>query len=645
MDYLCGQHLHESALDDLTLETDSKAVTNTRNGDKHVSVLDRFAETIGRRRLRNDPHSTTALGDSEEEVAIKILNPIGFRLQSPSTCSTATIVREGEPLGDDIRTGLRPMTEKNVYWLVSPTSRNFKAYLDAAANCIQDKGESTQTITTALEKGSPHKGIRMSMIAAYLDPKTGILHEIPLTKCIEIWGHAPFGSSEKEFEEMMDAIEKVNDGQAPDPSTTPDAHVMQNQCGLVRATVAQNCTMYCSRLDAYILVPAIPPKYLRWLRQRRAVTKEIRNMLRLGRHKNVVHLYQVLELIQDSKSVMFLVLELVRGGELFELISVNAKEDAHAQSIPNKEEQDEAIMFKFFQELVSGIAYCHAHGVAHRDLKPENLLVHTCLNGERILKIADFGLSAPFSAHLRRMDGANAWDRIPLCGDGFLMERNKVTSPVKGSDPLPSSPGPITGLSPIMISHVNSLKAMGSTALSFLTCGNVDNVTECLPKQNQGSMTNASPLARMKSVVGSPHYVAPEIICRVNDKEKGVVFDESGYDGTKADVWSAGVILYAMLFRSLPFGEDLLRCPRFQSFSKWYDTARRKRGRRQSSFAALYPLSLKTDYDDLGPPWFFPSKGRLESKDLIVAMLNPDPKDRLSIEQVLCHPWLKWKLQ
>ena len=53
---------NESALDDLTLEIDSKAATNTRNGDKHVSVLDRFAETIGRRRLRNDPHSTTALG-------------------------------------------------------------------------------------------------------------------------------------------------------------------------------------------------------------------------------------------------------------------------------------------------------------------------------------------------------------------------------------------------------------------------------------------------------------------------------------------------------------------------------------------------------------------------------------------------------
>ena len=47
-------------------------------------------------------------------------------------------------------------------------------------------------------------------------------------------------------------------------------------------------------------------------------------MMSIGRHKNVVHLYEVLEYIQDSKSTMFLILDLVWGGELFDLISSNA---------------------------------------------------------------------------------------------------------------------------------------------------------------------------------------------------------------------------------------------------------------------------------------------------------------------------------
>jgi hypothetical protein len=92
--------------------------------------------------------------------------------------------------------------------------------------------------------------------------------------------------------------------------------------GLVRAALSERKTVFCKELNAYIAISAVPTKYIRWLRQRRAVTKEVRNMLLIGRHRNVLHLFEVLEYIQESKSTMFLILELVKGGELFDLIVV-----------------------------------------------------------------------------------------------------------------------------------------------------------------------------------------------------------------------------------------------------------------------------------------------------------------------------------
>jgi serine/threonine protein kinase len=90
-------------------------------------------------------------------------------------------------------------------------------------------------------------------------------------------------------------------------------------------------------------------------------------------HKNIVNLREVL----SSKSKLYIVMDLVRGGELFEMIE-------------RKGELDEKLARKYFQQLIDGIDYCHRRGVYHRDLKPENLLV----DERGTLKITDFGVSS-----------------------------------------------------------------------------------------------------------------------------------------------------------------------------------------------------------------------------------------------------------
>eukprot|EP00756_Hemistasia_phaeocysticola_P013777 Hpha_TRINITY_DN15298_c0_g9::TRINITY_DN15298_c0_g9_i1::g.68304::m.68304 len=95
-------------------------------------------------------------------------------------------------------------------------------------------------------------------------------------------------------------------------------------------------------------------------------------VMKLLKHPNIVQLREVL---QTHKHI-YLVLELITGGELFDRI-VAAKKF------------DEKTARRYFQSLICGMGYCHAQGIAHRDLKPENLL----LDGQDTLKISDFGLS------------------------------------------------------------------------------------------------------------------------------------------------------------------------------------------------------------------------------------------------------------
>ncbi|XP_050155079.1 calcium-dependent protein kinase 26-like isoform X1 [Malus sylvestris] len=113
-----------------------------------------------------------------------------------------------------------------------------------------------------------------------------------------------------------------------------------------------------------------------------------------------------------------------------------------------------------------------------------------------------------------------------------------------------------------------------------------------------GLATYIKPGQSLHGLVGSPFYIAPEVLA-------------GGYNQA-ADVWSAGVILYILLSGMPPF---------------WGKTKSR-------IFDAVRTADLKFPSD----PW---DRITGSAKDLIRAMLCKDPSQRLTAQQVLDHPWMR----
>ncbi|KAF7317028.1 Non-specific serine/threonine protein kinase [Mycena chlorophos] len=107
----------------------------------------------------------------------------------------------------------------------------------------------------------------------------------------------------------------------------------------------------------------------------------------------------------------------------------------------------------------------------------------------------------------------------------------------------------------------------------------------------------------MQTSCGSPCYAAPEL-----------VISEGLYVGSAVDIWSCGVILYAMLAGYLPFDDDPANPD-------------------GDNINLLYKYIVNT-------PLSFPDYISEEARDLLKLMLVPDPRKRASLEAVMRHPWL-----
>ncbi|CAF5142984.1 unnamed protein product, partial [Rotaria magnacalcarata] len=100
------------------------------------------------------------------------------------------------------------------------------------------------------------------------------------------------------------------------------------------------------------------------------------SILRALDHPCIIHVYDVF----DTSNAVFIVLELVEGGELFDRVVANGQ-------------FDETTTKFLFRQMCLGVKYLHDHSVTHRDLKPENVLLTSPDTNETLVKITDFGLS------------------------------------------------------------------------------------------------------------------------------------------------------------------------------------------------------------------------------------------------------------
>lgn len=113
-------------------------------------------------------------------------------------------------------------------------------------------------------------------------------------------------------------------------------------------------------------------KKQKWLKQKtkEQILREVEILKRVN-HPNIIKY----EDIVDSDRYLYIILELVKGGDLFEKLEDGPIEEDEARNI--------------FIQILRAVEYLHSIGIVHRDLKPENILI----DEDKGIKITDFGLA------------------------------------------------------------------------------------------------------------------------------------------------------------------------------------------------------------------------------------------------------------
>lgn len=126
----------------------------------------------------------------------------------------------------------------------------------------------------------------------------------------------------------------------------------------------------------------------------------------------------------------------------------------------------------------------------------------------------------------------------------------------------------------------------------------------------------------MHTTCGTLNYIAPEIV------------KNTGYDGQLADIWACGVILYFMLTGRRPFDDDSVHKLLDKIIVGDFKFPQTQHG---GSLALTKQNSSSGAADGEAPR----AKISEEAKDLVKRILNPNPRKRFTIEQIMMHPWMQ----